>query len=246
MNPCAALGSLDSHACDEASPTSPAPHPRGPRGVSRRLVPAPSRCCAGPRETETQHLVRVGAERGLHDRGGFLEEDAFGQGRAGSGERRGRSRAAGATGWLLPRRGGVEVRDRDGGAWPGRRGNRRGESFSMEGDFLLCCEGGGGKTAKSFSFWSRHSDVRRPGQSFSFPGLPAKRQTGSFSYRCLPLPSLEAGNPRSEQGRPSPGLSPGRADGRLLPAPSQGRPLCLCPHLLLLQGPPVLWDQGPA
>ena len=124
MNPCAALGSLDSHACDEASPTSPAPHPRGPRGVSRRLVPAPSRCCAGPRETETQRLVRVGAERGLQDRGGFLEEDAFGQGRAGSGERRGRSRAAGATGWLLPRRGGVEVRDRDGGAWPGRRGNR--------------------------------------------------------------------------------------------------------------------------
>ena len=71
VNPCAALGSLESHACDEASPTSPAPHPRGPRGVSRRLVPAPSRCCAGPRETETQRLVRVEAERGLHDQRGL-------------------------------------------------------------------------------------------------------------------------------------------------------------------------------
>lgn len=56
VNPCAALGSLQCHARDEASPTSPAPHPRGPRGVSRPLVPAPSRCCAGPRETETHSL----------------------------------------------------------------------------------------------------------------------------------------------------------------------------------------------
>ena len=52
----------------------------------------------------------------------FLEEDAFGQGGAGNGECRGQSRVAGTTGWLLPGGGGVEVRDRDGGARPAGRG----------------------------------------------------------------------------------------------------------------------------
>ena len=155
----------------------------------------------------------------------FLEEDAFGQGGAGNGECRGQSRVAGTTGWLLPGGGGVEVRDRDGGARPAGRGNLEGAWGTIEGDLLLCCDGGGGKTANSFCFWSRHSDVKRPGQGCSFPGLPTKPQTGSFRYRHLPLPGLEAGNPRSEQGWSSRGCSPRHADdGRLLPASSQGCP----------------------
>ena len=155
----------------------------------------------------------------------FLEEDAFGQGGAGNGECRGQSRVAGTTGWLLPGGGGVEVRDRDGGARPAGRGNLEGAWGTIEGDLLLCCDGGGGKTANSFCFWSRHSDVKRPGQGCSFPGLPTKPQNGSFRYRHLPLPGLEAGNPRSEQGWSSRGCSPRHADdGRLLPASSQGCP----------------------
>lgn len=94
------------------------------------------------------------------------------------------------------------------------------------------------KNSQELWLLSRHSDVKRPGQSCSFPGLPAKPQTGSFSYRCLPLPSLEAGNPRSEQGWSSPGCSPGHADGHLLPASSQGHPSVSVSRPPLLTGTP--------
>lgn len=179
-------------------------------------------------------------------REGFLEEDAFEQGGAGNGERRGQSRAEGTTGWPLPEGGGVDVRDQDGGAWPGRRGNWKGGSFSIEGDFLLCCEGGGGKTAKSFGFCPDTVMSRGQDRAAAFLGcLPSPRPAASATGVC-PSPAWRLEIQDQSRADPPQAALLGMQTAISSPRPHRVTPLCLCPDLLFLQGPPVLWDEGPA
>ena len=116
------------------------------------------------------------------------------------------------------------------------------EAFSIVGPALL---GRGAVCPASCDVLNSNSCLNPPGASFgpsptprvstenvgditvfTSQGSPPGPRAGSSKGRRSLSPGLEAGVRAPGAGRagPSPGLSPGRVDGRLPPASSQGRP----------------------